>query len=63
MTVGNSAIVLGLWPAHAVWAYFCILRWFVWLIVQLNLLAFLTIVFMVMCNDWVFNILVLVLND
>ncbi|KAJ0704400.1 putative uncharacterized membrane protein [Helianthus annuus] len=25
MTVGNSAIVLGLWPAHAVWAYFCIL--------------------------------------
>ncbi|KVI09278.1 hypothetical protein Ccrd_012418 [Cynara cardunculus var. scolymus] len=25
MTIGNSAIVLGLWPAHAVWAYFCIL--------------------------------------
>lgn len=25
MTVGNSVIVLGLWPAHAIWAYFCIL--------------------------------------
>ncbi|XP_071734967.1 uncharacterized membrane protein At3g27390-like [Rutidosis leptorrhynchoides] len=25
MTVGNSVVVLGLWPAHAVWAYFCIL--------------------------------------
>ncbi|XP_076903774.1 putative membrane protein At3g27390 [Bidens hawaiensis] len=25
MTVGNSAIVLGLWPPHAVWTYFCIL--------------------------------------
>ncbi|KAM0022759.1 putative membrane protein [Helianthus debilis subsp. tardiflorus] len=24
LTVGNSAIVLGLWPAHAVWAYFCL---------------------------------------
>ena len=26
MTTGNSLIALGLWPAHAVWAYFCILR-------------------------------------
>ncbi|KAD1605681.1 hypothetical protein E3N88_42556 [Mikania micrantha] len=25
MTVGDSAIVLGLWPAHVIWAYFCIL--------------------------------------
>lgn len=25
MTVGNSVIVIGLWPAHAVWTYFCIL--------------------------------------
>ncbi|KAL4577146.1 hypothetical protein LXL04_013249 [Taraxacum kok-saghyz] len=24
MTTGNSLIALGLWPAHAVWAYFCI---------------------------------------
>ncbi|XP_071713156.1 uncharacterized membrane protein At3g27390-like [Rutidosis leptorrhynchoides] len=26
MTIGNSAIVIGLWPAHVVWTYFCILR-------------------------------------
>ncbi|KAL8199490.1 hypothetical protein R6Q57_013058 [Mikania cordata] len=25
MTFGNSAIVIGLWPAHVVWSYFCIL--------------------------------------
>ncbi|KAJ0694381.1 putative uncharacterized membrane protein [Helianthus annuus] len=25
MTLGNSAIVIGLWPAHVVWSYFCIL--------------------------------------
>lgn len=25
MTIGNSTIVIGLWPAHAVWSYFCIL--------------------------------------
>ncbi|KAI3725969.1 hypothetical protein L1987_65766 [Smallanthus sonchifolius] len=25
MTIGNSAIVIGLWPAHVVWSYFCIL--------------------------------------
>ncbi|XP_008796032.2 uncharacterized membrane protein At3g27390-like [Phoenix dactylifera] len=26
MTIGNSAIILGLWPAHAVWTYYCIAR-------------------------------------
>ncbi|XP_076910748.1 putative membrane protein At3g27390 [Bidens hawaiensis] len=25
MTIGNSAVVIGLWPAHVVWTYFCIL--------------------------------------
>ncbi|KAK1441179.1 hypothetical protein QVD17_07019 [Tagetes erecta] len=25
VTFGNSAIVIGLWPAHVVWSYFCIL--------------------------------------
>ncbi|KAI7756604.1 hypothetical protein M8C21_032375, partial [Ambrosia artemisiifolia] len=25
MTIGNSAVVIGLWPAHVVWSYFCIL--------------------------------------
>ncbi|XP_015971401.1 uncharacterized membrane protein At3g27390 [Arachis duranensis] len=24
MTVGNSAIILGLWPAHLVWTYYCV---------------------------------------
>ncbi|EHA8590162.1 putative membrane protein [Cocos nucifera] len=26
MTIGNSAIILGLWPAHAIWTYYCIAR-------------------------------------
>lgn len=26
MTVGNSAIILGLWPVHLLWTYYCILR-------------------------------------
>ncbi|CAL9193624.1 unnamed protein product, partial [Musa hybrid cultivar] len=26
VTLGNSAIILGLWPAHAVWTYYCIAR-------------------------------------
>ncbi|XP_039133580.1 uncharacterized membrane protein At3g27390-like [Dioscorea cayenensis subsp. rotundata] len=26
MTIGNSAIILGLWPAHVIWTYYCILR-------------------------------------
>ncbi|XP_041007378.1 uncharacterized membrane protein At3g27390 [Juglans microcarpa x Juglans regia] len=26
MTIGNSAIVLGLWPAHSAWTYYCIAR-------------------------------------
>lgn len=26
MTLGNSAIILGLWPAHSIWTYWCILR-------------------------------------
>ncbi|KAJ0972826.1 hypothetical protein J5N97_020785 [Dioscorea zingiberensis] len=26
MTTGNSAIILGLWPAHAIWTYYCIAR-------------------------------------
>ncbi|KAI7741843.1 hypothetical protein M8C21_003276 [Ambrosia artemisiifolia] len=25
MTFGNSAVAIGLWPAHVVWSYFCIL--------------------------------------
>lgn len=26
MTLGNSAIILGLWPAHAFWTFYCIAR-------------------------------------
>ncbi|CAK8541211.1 unnamed protein product [Lathyrus sativus] len=26
MTIGNSAIILGLWPAHVIWSYYCVLR-------------------------------------
>ncbi|KAG6486098.1 uncharacterized membrane protein At3g27390-like [Zingiber officinale] len=26
MTLGNSAIILGLWPAHVVWTYYCMIR-------------------------------------
>ncbi|KAF3793676.1 putative membrane protein [Nymphaea thermarum] len=26
ITIGNSAVVLGLWPAHAFWTYYCIIR-------------------------------------
>lgn len=26
MTVGNSAIILGLWPVHFFWTYYCIIR-------------------------------------
>ncbi|KAK7338512.1 hypothetical protein VNO77_19124 [Canavalia gladiata] len=26
VTVGNSAIILGLWPAHVIWTYYCVAR-------------------------------------
>ncbi|XP_056696319.1 uncharacterized membrane protein At3g27390 isoform X1 [Spinacia oleracea] len=26
MTVGNSALILGLWPAHLCWTYYCVIR-------------------------------------
>jgi hypothetical protein len=26
MTVGNSAIIIGLWPVHSAWTYYCVLR-------------------------------------
>ncbi|XP_061341859.1 uncharacterized membrane protein At3g27390 isoform X1 [Gastrolobium bilobum] len=26
MTIGNSAIILGLWVAHVVWTYYCVVR-------------------------------------
>ncbi|KAM0940803.1 putative membrane protein [Dioscorea sansibarensis] len=26
MTIGNSTVILGLWPAHAIWTNYCILR-------------------------------------
>ncbi|KAJ4761927.1 transmembrane protein [Rhynchospora pubera] len=26
MTTGNSALILGLWPVHAVWTYYCLIR-------------------------------------
>ncbi|XP_078172384.1 putative membrane protein At3g27390 isoform X2 [Carex rostrata] len=26
MTIGNSALILGLWPAHAVWTFYCLIR-------------------------------------
>ncbi|XP_073007086.1 uncharacterized membrane protein At3g27390-like isoform X1 [Typha latifolia] len=26
MTIGNSAIILGLWPVHAIWTFYCIVR-------------------------------------
>ncbi|MQL78713.1 hypothetical protein Taro_011142 [Colocasia esculenta] len=26
MTTGNSAIILGLWPVHAFWTYYCVFR-------------------------------------
>lgn len=26
MTVGNSAVILGLWPVHAVWTYYSVIR-------------------------------------
>lgn len=30
MTIGNSAIILGLWPVHFLWTYYCFLRCFFW---------------------------------
>ncbi|GAU29000.1 hypothetical protein TSUD_165180 [Trifolium subterraneum] len=26
MTIGNSTIIIGLWPAHVIWTYYCVLR-------------------------------------
>ncbi|KAL4193526.1 hypothetical protein AMTRI_Chr06g199960 [Amborella trichopoda] len=26
MAIGNSAVIIGLWPAHVVWTYYCIAR-------------------------------------
>lgn len=26
MTVGNSAIILGLWPIYCIWTYYCVIR-------------------------------------
>ncbi|XP_057816523.1 uncharacterized membrane protein At3g27390 isoform X1 [Cryptomeria japonica] len=26
MTVGNSAVILGLWPAHVIWTYYCVIK-------------------------------------
>ncbi|KAF8390560.1 hypothetical protein HHK36_025087 [Tetracentron sinense] len=26
MTIGNSTVILGLWPAHSIWTYYCIAR-------------------------------------
>lgn len=26
MTIGISALILGLWPMHVVWTYYCIIR-------------------------------------
>ncbi|KAK7266851.1 hypothetical protein RIF29_19509 [Crotalaria pallida] len=26
MTIGNSAIILGLWAAHCIWTYYCVVR-------------------------------------
>ncbi|KAM7279033.1 hypothetical protein ACFE04_006167 [Oxalis oulophora] len=26
ITIGNSAVILGLWPAHCAWTYYCIVR-------------------------------------
>lgn len=26
MTIGNSAVILGLWTAHAIWTYYCLAR-------------------------------------
>ncbi|GAB4847920.1 hypothetical protein Ancab_026980 [Ancistrocladus abbreviatus] len=26
MTIGNAAIILGLWPVHCFWTYYCVLR-------------------------------------
>ncbi|MED6181214.1 hypothetical protein PIB30_017410 [Stylosanthes scabra] len=26
MAVGNSALILGLWPAHCIWTYYCVAR-------------------------------------
>lgn len=26
MTVGNSAVILGLWPAHVFWTYYCVIK-------------------------------------
>jgi hypothetical protein len=26
MTIGISALILGLWPMHVIWTYYCIIR-------------------------------------
>ncbi|XP_057983517.1 uncharacterized membrane protein At3g27390 isoform X2 [Malania oleifera] len=26
MSIGNTAIIVGLWPAHSIWTYYCIVR-------------------------------------
>lgn len=26
MTIGNSAVIFGLWPAHAIWTYVCVVK-------------------------------------
>lgn len=27
IAIGNSAVVIGLWPAHFLWTYYCIAKW------------------------------------
>lgn len=27
VTIGNSVVLLGLWPAHAIWTYYCLARY------------------------------------
>jgi len=53
MTIGNSAIICGLWPIHCIWTYYCVVRYLSWLqslkfdfLIVLDLLSFLVLIFL-----------------
>lgn len=27
ITVGNSSVVIGMWPAHFIWTYYCVMKY------------------------------------
>ena len=63
LVVGNSAVIIGLWPAHFLWTYYCVAKWASYEYIQLLSLYKYMYVCMYVCLYGLFRFYVCVFSN